>query len=94
MTSTIAPPPRVRDSAPVPSSAQDRIRLVAEIRTGDTWRNLADQLDRIKVVEYDHNGVRVRQTSEIDRELTVLLAKLGVPPPPKLHAVAAAPPAA
>jgi hypothetical protein len=68
--------------------------LVAEIRTGDTWRNLADQLDRIKVVEYDHNGVRVRQTSEIDRELTVLLAKLGVPPPPKLHAVAAAPPAA
>ena len=48
------------------------------------------RLDHIKVVEYEHNGARVRQTSEIDRDLTALLAKLRVPPPPKLHAVAAA----
>lgn len=67
------------------------VERVAEIRTGQTWRNLVDQLDRIKVVEYDHNGARVRQTSEIDRDLAALLAKLGVPLPPKLHAVAAAP---
>ena len=66
------------------------VERIAEIRTGDTWRNLADQLDHIKVVEYEHNGARVRQTSEIDRDLTALLAKLGVPQPPKLHAVAAA----
>ncbi len=70
------------------------VERIAEIRAGDTWRNLADQLDRIKVVEYEHNGARIRQTSHIDRELTGLLAKLGVPLPPKLHAVAPAPPAA
>jgi hypothetical protein len=70
------------------------VERIAEIRAGDTWRNLADQLDRIKVVEYEHNGTRVRQTSELDRDLTALLAKLGVPPPPKLHAVAPTPPSA
>jgi hypothetical protein len=70
------------------------VERIAEIRTGETWRNLADQLDRIKVVEYDHNGARVRQTSELDRDLAALLTKLGVPPPPKLHVVAAAPSAA
>jgi transposase len=69
------------------------VERIAEIRTGETWRNLADQLDRVKVVEYDHNGARVRQTSEIDRELAALLAKLGVPAPPTLHAVATLPPA-
>jgi hypothetical protein len=31
------------------------------IRRGETWRNLVNQLERIKVVEYDHNGARVRQ---------------------------------
>jgi transposase len=67
------------------------VERIAEIRTGDTWRNLADQLDRIKVVEYEHNGARVRQTSEIGPDLTALLAKLGVSAPPKLHAVAAVP---
>jgi len=67
------------------------VERIAEIRTGNTWRNLADQLDRIKVVEYEHNGARVRQTSEIGPDLTALLAKLGVPLPPKLHAVAAVP---
>ena len=59
---------------------------VAEIPTGETWRNLADQLDRIKVVEYGHNGARIRQTSEIYRDLAALLAKLGVSASPKLHA--------
>jgi hypothetical protein len=59
------------------------VERIAEIRAGDTWRNLTDQLDRIKVVEYEHNGARVRQNREIDRELAALLAKLGVPLPPK-----------
>ncbi len=62
-----------------------RVERIAEIRTGDAWRNIVDQLARIKVVEYEHTGVRIRWTSEIDRELTALLAKLGVPVPPKLH---------
>ena len=66
------------------------VERMAEIRTGDTWRNLVDQLDRIKVVEYEHNGARIRQTSELDRDLTELLAKLHVELPPKLHTVAAA----
>ena len=67
------------------------VERIAEIRTGDTWRNLADQLDRIVVVEYEHNGARVRQTSELGADLTALLAKLGIPSPPTLHAVAAIP---
>jgi hypothetical protein len=64
------------------------VERIAEIRTGGTRRNLADQLDRIKVVEYNHNGARVRQTSELDRLLAALLAALGVSAPPMLHAVA------
>jgi len=66
------------------------VERIAEIRAGDSWRNLVDRHDRIKVVEYEHNGTRVRQTSDIDRDLTALLTKLGVPLPPKLHTVAAA----
>jgi hypothetical protein len=66
-------------------------RQDVEIRTGDTWRNVTDQLDCIKVVEYEHNGVRIRQTGEMGPDLTALLAKFGVPSPPRLHAVAAVP---
>jgi hypothetical protein len=63
------------------------LERVAEIRGGDTWRNLVAQLDTIKVVEYDRGETRVQQTSELREDTEALLAKLGVPPPPRLHAI-------
>lgn len=66
------------------------LERVAEIRTGNTWRNLVAQLDTIKVVEYVRGAVRVRQTTAVRGEVSVLLRKLHVPSPPKLHAVEAA----
>jgi len=45
------------------------------------------QLDKIKVVEYLRNGVRICQTSEVNIEAANILRKLGVPHPPKLHYV-------
>ena len=63
------------------------LKRVAEIRGGDTWRNLVAQLDTIKVVEYDRGETRVQQTSELREATEALLVKLGVPPPPRLHAI-------
>jgi hypothetical protein len=71
-----------------------RARLVreriAEIRGGDTWRNLVARLDTIKVVEYLRGEARVRQTTEVRGDVAALLRKLGVPAPPPFHAIEAA----
>jgi transposase len=61
------------------------IERIAEIRAGDTWRNIAAQLDTIKVVEYERGGARVRQTTEVRGAVAALLTRLAVTPPPKLH---------
>jgi len=63
------------------------LERMAEIRGGDTWRNLAAQLDTIKVVEYDRGDTRVQQTSELRDGIEELLVKLGVPLPPRLHSI-------
>jgi hypothetical protein len=63
------------------------LERVAEIRTGETWRNLVAQLDTIKVVEYDRGETRVQQTSELRDDVAALFVKLGVPLPPRLHAI-------
>lgn len=63
------------------------LERIAEIRAGDTWRNLLAQLDTIKVVEYDRGEVRVQQTSELRDGIESLLVKVGVPLPPRLHAI-------
>lgn len=63
------------------------LERVAEIRGGDTWRNLVAQLDTIKVVEYDRGETRIQQTSELREATEALLVKLRVPPPPRLHAI-------
>jgi hypothetical protein len=67
------------------------LERVAEIRAGDTWRNIRAQLETIKVVEYVRAGVRVRQTTEIQPKVTELLKRLGVAPPPRLHEIAEVP---
>ncbi len=67
------------------------LERIAEIRTGETWRNLLAQLETIKVVEYDRGEARIRQTTEVRPEALAILKKLHVPPPPKLHTVEVAP---
>jgi transposase len=67
------------------------LERIAEIRGGDTWRNLVAKLDTIKVVEYDRGETRVQQTSELRAGVEELLVKLGVPLPARLHVVAPIP---
>jgi len=63
------------------------LERIAEIRAKDTWRNLVAKLDTVKVVEYTRGAVRVRQTTDLRAEVSALLKALGVPLPPRLHAV-------
>src|SRR5579871_3387852 len=69
------------------------LERVAEIRAGDTWRNIVARLEKIQVVEYDRGEARIRQTTEVRSEVEALLKMLHVAPPPKLHSVEVAPPA-
>jgi len=68
------------------------LERVAEIRTGETWRNLAAGLEKIQVVEYDRGEARIQQTTEVRPEAVELLRKLKVALPPKIHSVAPVPP--
>jgi hypothetical protein len=63
------------------------LERIAEIRAGDTWRNVAAQLQHIKVVQYDSAEARILQTTELRPATAALLAKLGAPPPPKIHSI-------
>jgi hypothetical protein len=63
------------------------LERIIEIRSGDTWRNVLDKLETIKIVEYERDGVCVRQTTELRPEVQQLLARLNVALPPKLHNV-------
>jgi hypothetical protein len=63
------------------------LERIAEIRAGDTWRNLRDQLAAIKVIEYEHAGARIRQTTELEPDTVALLKRLRVAPPPTVHEV-------
>lgn len=65
------------------------LERVAEIRCGDTWRNLRAQLNTVKVVEYERSGARIHQTTELRPGVDRLLHQLQVPPPPKIHNVRA-----
>ena len=64
------------------------IERVAEIRAGDTWRNIRDQLETIKVVEYERGEARIEQTTEVRPKVAKLLELLKVELPPKVHSVA------
>jgi transposase len=69
------------------------LERIAEIRGADTWRNIVAKLDTIKVVEYTRGPARILQTTALRGEVAALLKTLGVPPPPRLHAVEDAKPA-
>jgi transposase len=62
------------------------LERIAEVRAGDTWRNIVAQLDTIKVVEYERGSARVRQTTEVRGAVAALMARLKVGTPPKIHA--------
>ena len=66
------------------------LERIVEIRAGDSWRNVVERLQTIKVVEYERGEVRVRQTAELRGDVVDLLKKLHVPLPPKVHAVSEA----
>lgn len=63
------------------------LERIAEIRIGDSWRNLRAELERLKVVEYDRGEARVVQTTELQPETAALLRKLRVAAPAKLLSV-------
>ena len=86
----------IQDEDPAPAHVTISVlalllERVAEIRAGDTWRNVASKLGQTKVVEYDRAGARVLQTTEVREETAALLQKLGVPLPPRFHAIEPAP---
>ncbi|MDB4930674.1 MAG: hypothetical protein JWM10_3158 [Myxococcaceae bacterium] len=51
------------------------LERIVEIRAKDTWRNVRAALDSIKVFEYERDGVRVRQTTDLRPEAAALLLK-------------------
>lgn len=67
------------------------LERIAEIRAGDTWRNIRRELEKITVVEYEHGGARVQQTTELSNDLRSLLRKLEVELPPRLLSVVQSP---
>ena len=60
------------------------LERIAESRAGDTWRNIA-ALQRVKVIEYEHGGARVQQTTEIGDDVIRLRGKGIHCPPSGLH---------
>ena len=81
---------------PVYHHREDRIRAhvqlcwlalllirVAETRTGDTWRNLRHELDRMHLVTLATADGRVAQRSALTSDQKTILATLDLPEPPK-----------
>jgi len=60
---------------------------MAENRANDTWRNIASRLQTIKVVEYERDGSRIDQTTDVRPQVRQLLKTLKVPEPPKILAI-------
>ncbi|MGH7354255.1 MAG: IS1634 family transposase [Candidatus Rokuibacteriota bacterium] len=70
------------------------IERAAEIRTGDTWRNLRLALDELKAVRYQVQGTTIVQSTRPTAEAAAILKKLKISPPSRLLAVEKSPPAA
>jgi Transposase DDE domain len=81
---------------PVYHHREDRIRAhvqlcwlalllirVAETRTGDTWRNLRHELDRMHLVTFATADGRVAQRSALTGDQKTILTALDLPEPPK-----------
>jgi hypothetical protein len=86
------------DLRPVYHHREDRIRAhvqlqwlallllrVAETTTGDTWRNLRDELDRMHLVTLTTTDGQVSQRSELTPRQRAILTALDLPEPPRFH---------
>jgi transposase len=60
------------------------IERAAELRTGDTWRNLRLALDEIKAVRYQVQGTTIVQSTRLTAEAAAVLKKLNIPPPSRI----------
>jgi hypothetical protein len=60
---------------------------VAEIRAGDTWRNITAKLAPLKVVEYERGSAHVYQTTELRPETAEVFKLLKVPSPQRIQAI-------
>jgi transposase len=57
----------------------------AEIACGDTWRNLAAELDRIQLHTYDTGQGTVSQRTRLTAKQSSILERLGLPEPPRYY---------
>lgn len=60
----------------------------AEIAVGDTWRNLAAELDRIQLHTYDTGHGTVSQRTRLTAKQSSILERLGLPEPPRYYDLA------
>lgn len=58
---------------------------VAEINTGDTWRNLRNDLDRVHLVTLRTSDGTLAQRSELTTRHTEILRRLRLPQPPRFY---------
>jgi hypothetical protein len=58
---------------------------VAETKTGDTWRNLRNQLDRMHLVTLATNEGTVAQRTELTPDQRRILGALSLPEPPRFY---------
>jgi transposase len=59
----------------------------AEIRAGDSWRNIRFVLEGLKAVRYRAQDTPIVQTTRLTPQAAALLKKLQVPPPKRLLSV-------
>jgi hypothetical protein len=63
------------------------IERAAEIRVGDTWRNLRFALAEGQAVRYRVHGLTLVQSTRLTAQVTAYLKKLGVKPPPRVLSI-------
>src|SRR5215831_4378453 len=63
------------------------LQRAAEIRAGDTWRNLRFALEEVKAVRYRVHGLTIVQSTHVTAHVTAYLKKLGVKPPPRVLSI-------
>lgn len=63
------------------------LERAAEIRVGDTWRNIRLTLEEIKAVRYRVQGTTIVQSTRLTAQAAAVLKKLGISPPKRLLAV-------
>jgi transposase len=63
------------------------LQRAAEIRTGDTWRNLRLALEELKAVRYRVRGTTIVQTTKPTPQAATILKTLKISPPSRILAI-------